>query len=264
MWSRVARRQLRSRHHAGAASCPRRPRRKTTGPRRPRPGLPFWKRQYNLQSLKSRCGFAPGISTKGLLERGATADTAGLKVMKTTNQISERKLAANRESARKSKRGRATLITSELKKRICAMLERGHTVKTTVAACGVSPRCYHDHCEQDAAFFAATQRARACGRARIAESILDSDDWRAKAWYLERTDPEQYARTEERQIIIQWPVVRHDAADYGTTAATLRIMLAGTHDETKRQALRLVLSETEAENGKLSRLLEHWREHGLL
>jgi hypothetical protein len=40
--------------------------------------------------------------------------------------------------------------------------------------------------------------------------------------------------------------------------------LAGTHDETKRQALRLVLSETEAENGKLSRLLEHWREHGLL
>jgi len=58
--------------------------------------------------------------------------------------------------------------------------------------------------------------------------------------------------------------VRDDAADYGTTAATLRIMLAGAQDETKREALRLVLSEAEAENGKLSQLIEHWREQGLL
>ena len=162
------------------------------------------------------------------------------------------------------KRGRRTLLAPALKKRICAMLERGHTVKATVAALGVSPRCYHDHCEQDAAFFAATQRARACGRVRIADSILDSDDWRAKAWYLERTDPEQYARTEERQIVVQTPAVRGDAADYGTTAATLRIMLAGIGDETKRQALRLVLEEAEAENRKLAQLIDHWRELGLL
>src|SRR5438552_10597116 len=157
------------------------------------------------------------------------------KVKDRSKQISERKLVANRKNAKKLRRGRPTLVTFALKQRICAMLERGHTVKTTVAALGVSPRCYHDHCEQDAAFFAATQRARACGRVRIAESILDSQDWRAKAWYLERTDPEQYARTEERQIVIQPPAVRDDTADYGTTAATLRIMLAGTHDETKRE-----------------------------
>ncbi len=144
------------------------------------------------------------------------------------------------------------------------MLERGHTVKTTVAALGVSPRCYHDHCEQDAAFFAATQRARACGRVRIAESILDSGDWRAKAWYLERTDPEQYARTEERQIVIQSASVRDDTADYGTTAATLRIILAGTHDEAKREALRLALAIAVEEDAKLSNLIEHWRTDGLL
>jgi hypothetical protein len=160
--------------------------------------------------------------------------------------------------------GRRTLLTPALKKRICAMLERGHTVKTTVAALGVSPRCYHDHCEQDAAFFAATQRARASGRARIAESILDSDDWRAKAWYLERTDPEQYARTGERQIVIQRPRVRDDTSDYGTTAATLQIMLAGQCDEAKREALRLALAIAEEEDAKLSRLLEQWRAEGLL
>jgi hypothetical protein len=166
--------------------------------------------------------------------------------------------------AEKAKRGRRTLLTPALKKRICAMLERGHTVKTTVAALGVSPRSYHDYCERDAAFLAATQRARASGRARIAELILDSNDWRSKAWYLERTDPEQYARTGERQIVIQRPPVRDDTADYGTTAATLRILLAQTRDQAKKEALRSVLADVEAENAKLSRLIEQWREQGLL
>ncbi len=119
------------------------------------------------------------------------------------------------------RRGRATLLTPALKKRICAMLERGHT-------------------------------------------IMDSDDWRAKAWYLERTDPEQYARTEERPIVIQSPPVRDDTADYGTTAATLRIILAGTHDEAKREALRLALAIAVEEDAKLSNLIEHWRTDGLL
>ena len=76
-------------------------------------------------------------------------DTAASK------HICAKRPRANGENAGSAKRGRATLVTSELKKRICVMLERGHTVKTTVAACGISPRCYHDHCEQDAAFFAA-------------------------------------------------------------------------------------------------------------
>jgi hypothetical protein len=168
------------------------------------------------------------------------------------------------DPSKRKKRGRATLVTSELKERICAMLERGHTVKTTVAACGISERCYFDHTRKDVAFSAAALRARATGRMRIVESILDSGDWKALSWYLSVTDPEQFARTSERQIVVQLPAVRDDAADYGTTAATLRIMLAGAQDETKREALRLVLSEAEAENGKLSQLIEHWREQGLL
>lgn len=167
-------------------------------------------------------------------------------------------------TAKGKKRGRRTLLTPALKKRICTMLERGHTVKTTVAALGVSPRCYHDHCEQDAAFLAATQCARACGRVRIAESILDSDDWRAKAWYLERTDPEQYARTAERQIIIQPPPVRDDTVNYGEAAATLRILLAQTGDEAKKQALRSILADLDAEEAKFVALIESWREKGLL
>ena len=174
------------------------------------------------------------------------------------------KRAALTSTAKGKKRGRRTLLTPALQKRICAMLERGHTVKTTVAALGVSPRCYHDHCEQDAAFFAATQRARACGRARIAESILDSNDWRAKAWYLERTDPEQYARPEDRKIVIQAPRVRDNTVNYGEAAATLRILLVQTQDQAKKESLRSVLADVEAEDAKFAALIEQWRAEGLL
>jgi len=98
------------------------------------------------------------------------------------------------------RRGRKSNLTSQLQRIICKLLERGHTISTTCAAAGISERSYHDYCERDAAFLAATQRARAKGRARIVESILDSPDWRAKAWYLERTEPAQFARSAERPL----------------------------------------------------------------
>jgi hypothetical protein len=99
---------------------------------------------------------------------------------------------------------------------------------------------------------------------RIAESILDSDDWRANVWYLERTDPEHYARTGERQIVIQAPPVRDETVNYGEAAATLRILLVQTRDEVKKEALRSVLADVEAEDAKLKALIESWRAAGLL
>jgi hypothetical protein len=38
------------------------------------------------------------------------------------------------------------------------------------------------------------------GRVRIVDSILDDRDWRGKAWYLERTAPDEYRRVAEREI----------------------------------------------------------------
>lgn len=63
-----------------------------------------------------------------------------------------------------------------------------------------SERSFHDWATERPAFLAATQRARAQGRVRIVDSILDADDWRASAWYLERTAPDEFARTVERQF----------------------------------------------------------------
>jgi hypothetical protein len=73
-------------------------------------------------------------------------------------------------------------------------------VKTVCAALGISDRSFHDYCERDGAFLAATQRARAQGRVRIVDSILDDRDWRGKAWYLERTAPAEFGRCAEREL----------------------------------------------------------------
>ena len=80
------------------------------------------------------------------------------------------------------------------------MLKRGHMVKTVCAAVGISDRSFLDYCERDGAFLAATQRARAKGRVRLVDSILDDRDWRGKAWYLERTAPDEFGRVAERDL----------------------------------------------------------------
>lgn len=97
-------------------------------------------------------------------------------------------------------RGRRTALTPQLKRRICAMLRRGHTVGTTCGAVGISDRSFFDYCAKDAAFLAETQRARAQGRVRLVDSILDDRDWRGKAWYLERTAPAEFGRVEARPL----------------------------------------------------------------
>jgi hypothetical protein len=101
-------------------------------------------------------------------------------------------------------KGRRTLFSSSLQTRICKLLARGHTVKTSCDAAGISDRTFHTWTAQRPAFLAATQRARSAGRMKIVEAILDCSDWRALAWYLERSDPEQWGRSEPRQIIIAY------------------------------------------------------------
>jgi hypothetical protein len=98
------------------------------------------------------------------------------------------------------KRGRRSRLDARLKKRVCALLRRGHTVGTVCASLGLPDRTFHHYCQKSPAFLAETQRARAQGRVRLVDSILDDRDWRGKAWYLERTAPDEFARVEARPL----------------------------------------------------------------
>lgn len=101
-------------------------------------------------------------------------------------------------------KGRRTLFSASLQRRIVALLTKGHTVKTSCGAVGISERSFHTWCRAKPAFLAATERARATGRMKIVESILDCGDWRALSWYLERSDPESWARSQPREIVIAY------------------------------------------------------------
>ena len=70
---------------------------------------------------------------------------------------------------------------------------------------GFSECAYHEWCQKDFSFAAQSLRARAAGRVRIVDSILADKDWRSKAWYLERTAPGEFARTEPRTVVIERP-----------------------------------------------------------
>ena len=65
---------------------------------------------------------------------------------------------------------------------------------------GLPDRTFHRYCARNATFLAGTQRARAQGRVRLVDSILDDRDWRGKAWYLERTAPDEFGRVAEREL----------------------------------------------------------------
>jgi hypothetical protein len=98
------------------------------------------------------------------------------------------------------KRGRRSLITKPIERRILALLRRGLPVGTACASLGLPDRTFHRYCARNATFLAATQRARAQGRVRIVDSILNDRDWRSKAWYLERTAPDEFGRCAEREL----------------------------------------------------------------
>jgi hypothetical protein len=49
------------------------------------------------------------------------------------------------------------------------------------------------------------QYARARGLAALVESIITDKDWRAKAWYLERTWPEDFRPVAHRFLVKEVP-----------------------------------------------------------
>lgn len=82
------------------------------------------------------------------------------------------------------------------------------TIADACAIAGVAERTYHAWRERAeageadfAAFFAAVGRARAEARREAIRRIrlAGDDDWRADAWYLERSCPAEWGRTTKLQ-----------------------------------------------------------------
>src|SRR4051812_3475422 len=89
-------------------------------------------------------------------------------------------------------------VDPTLQKRLCAVLAKCNTIKTAAAVCGVSERSVHSWISKYPSFAAAIFRARGLAKTSLVAVIRKAapNDWRAAAWILERSWPNEYARTE--------------------------------------------------------------------
>jgi hypothetical protein len=96
------------------------------------------------------------------------------------------------------KRGPKSKLTPQLQKQICESLEKCNTIKTAMQSAGVSERVFYDWMKNNPSFAAAVYRARAGAKMKLVRVIIDQapKDWRAAAFLLERSWPDEYARAE--------------------------------------------------------------------
>jgi transposase len=108
--------------------------------------------------------------------------------------------------------GRKTRCTSQLQKQFCDALAKAHTIKNACVVAGISESAFYQWLakgmsgeEPYAKFVELVQYARARGLATLVESIITDKDWRAKAWYLERTWPEDFGPVAHRFLVREVP-----------------------------------------------------------
>ena len=88
--------------------------------------------------------------------------------------------------------------TPEQQTRLLKLAAKGHPNTYIAAAAGIAERTLYGWLARDdlTEFAEAYTRAQINGRTRHVEAIAESDDWRARAWLLERMDPKHWGKAE--------------------------------------------------------------------
>jgi hypothetical protein len=101
---------------------------------------------------------------------------------------------------KKRGRGRPTKLTPELVEELLRYLRMGVSIKSACDAAGINDATYRRWVVGSKDFCTQATRARSRGKIVLISQILTDKDWRAKAWYLERCWPAEFARTEDRRL----------------------------------------------------------------
>jgi hypothetical protein len=108
--------------------------------------------------------------------------------------------------------GRKTSCTPEVQAQFCEALAKYHTVKDACIATGIGESTFYLWLLKGMAgedpylqFVEMVQLARARVRSSLVDEIITDKDWRAKAWYLERTWPEDFGPVAHRVIVKEVP-----------------------------------------------------------
>lgn len=111
-----------------------------------------------------------------------------------------------------AKRGRKSKLTPELQERICNYIENGYTVEQACALSGIGETTYYRWLQTGRKaktgkyreFWEAVKKAEKIAESKYLAIITRAavgdpekkvkGDWKAAAWYLERRNPQQFAR----------------------------------------------------------------------
>jgi len=85
-------------------------------------------------------------------------------------------------------------IRNTKKKRILQKVKKGYTFKTACRLADISAKQAYAWMKKDEKFSLAYERAREARMDRLIEDILNADDWKARAWLLERCHSEDFGR----------------------------------------------------------------------
>lgn len=117
-----------------------------------------------------------------------------------------------KEQLKRKRVGRRTLCTPALQAQFCEALTKYYTIKAACAVVGISESAFYLWLlkgmtgeEPYFQFVEMVQLARARVRTSLVDEIITDKDWRAKAWYLERTWPDAFGPVAHRFIVKQAP-----------------------------------------------------------
>ena len=155
-----------------------------------------------------------------------------------------------RQQNREMKRGRKTLLTPQLQRCICKLLEQGLSVKTVCGDRGIGERTYYDWCQTNPAFSAACARARARTKIKLVAIIQQAAkrDPKNAQWLLERMYPDEFGRAvarEPEQPSAQAPIQYAVILQQDEHSEIARAIMHG--DEKAKELMR----EFEAMRGRL-------------
>jgi len=122
-------------------------------------------------------------------------------------------------------RGRKSLCTPELTKRLCKYISDACTVQSACECEGISTKTFYEWLNKGEAgqrpyskFRDAVMRAKGRFKARVCKSVIEDRDWRARLELLSRIYPDEFARTAERTL----PPVPQDAMQPPTIIVNVR------------------------------------------
>lgn len=100
-------------------------------------------------------------------------------------------------------RAKGTKYSSMIAHNICDLISKGVPLKQAAKAVNISEQTLHNWRKKKEDFAEMVEQALGVSEVRLISEISTHEDWRAKAWILERRFPERWSKREKIEMNVQ-------------------------------------------------------------